>query len=262
MRVELRCVDLPWQRAKGRRRQPSRARRGAGRRQPRRDLARARERRAELAERLEQRHYDVIGLALVAAGVYLAFVIYLDWDGGRVGGWSETALEHAAGRVAYVVPVALVAWGAALTARPLLRAPSALNAGGALLLLALLLAFAAQTAGLGPDRPLRHEYFEPRYMTAHGGTVGEALYWSSTTLFQRLGAHILAVLMLVSGVLLLTGTTIAQIAGATGNAVRRAGTGTRDVVRTARTQRQPEAAWGDVPGGGIEVTRATEPFAT
>ncbi|MGH2952593.1 MAG: DNA translocase FtsK 4TM domain-containing protein [Solirubrobacterales bacterium] len=254
-------MDLPWQRAKGRRRSPSRARHAAGRRsQAYRD--RARERRAEFAERLEQRHYDVIGLALVAAGVYLSFVLYLGWDGGQVGGWSETALEHVAGRVAYVVPVALVAWGAALTARPMLRAPSALNAGGVLVLLALLLAFAAQTAGLGPDRPLRHEYFEPRYMTAHGGAVGEALYWSSTTLFQRLGTHILAVLMLVSGMLLLTGTTIAQIAGATGSAFRRAGTGTREVMRTARTQRHDGQAWGEVPGDGIEITRATEPFAT
>jgi S-DNA-T family DNA segregation ATPase FtsK/SpoIIIE len=254
-------VNLPWQRAKGRRRSSSRGRRAAPRR-PQAYRERARERRAELAERLEQRHYDVIGLALVAAGIYLAFVLYLGWDGGRVGGWSETALEHAAGRVAYVVPVALVAWGAAFTARPMLRAPSALNAGGALVLLALLLAFAAQTAGLGPDRPVRHEYFEPRFMTAHGGAMGEALYWASTTLFQRLGAHMLAVLMLVSGTLLLTGTTIAQLAGATGKAVRRAGTGTREVMRTARTQRLETPAWGDVHGEAIEVTRATEPFAT
>ena len=35
--------------------------------------------------RLEQRHYDVIGLALVAAALYLGFVLYLQSDGGRVG---------------------------------------------------------------------------------------------------------------------------------------------------------------------------------
>src|SRR4051794_23113211 len=34
---------------------------------------------------LEQRHYDLIGLALLAAAVYLAFVLYFDWNGGRVG---------------------------------------------------------------------------------------------------------------------------------------------------------------------------------
>ena len=48
-------------------------------------------------------------------------------------------------------------------------------------------------------------------MVAHGGAVGEGLYWASTTLFQRLGAHILVVLLFVSGVLLLTGTTLASV---------------------------------------------------
>ena len=64
---------------------------------------------------------------------------------------------------------------------------------------ALLLAFAAQTAGLGPDHPRRHDYFEQRFMVAHGGVLGESLYWAASTLFQRVGAHILALLMVVSG---------------------------------------------------------------
>jgi S-DNA-T family DNA segregation ATPase FtsK/SpoIIIE len=218
----------------------------------------------DLVDGLEQRHYDVIGLALVAAGLYLAFVLYLDWDGGRVGGWLGTGLEHAAGRVAYVVPLALAAWGGSLIARPLIKAPSALNAGGILLIAGLLLAFAAQTAGLGPDRPLRHEYFEQRFMIEHGGALGEALYWSATTLFQRLGAQIIALLLLVSGALLLSGTTLAQLIGGTRTAVRRAGTGTRALARTARTQRLPAPGWGDVPGEEISVTRPleTEPLAT
>jgi len=227
------------------------------RRDPRRELR-------ELADGLEQRHYDVIGLALIAAGVYLAFVLYLGWDGGKVGGWLATALENAAGRVAYVVPIALAAWGGALIARPLLRAPTALNAGGILILAALLLGFAAETAGLGPERPNRHEFFEQRFMVEHGGAVGEALYWAATTLFQRLGAHILALLILVSGTLLLTGTTVAGLLGATGRAVRRAGTGTREVARTVRTQRQEATdPWGP-PGEEIAVTRAdpTEPITS
>ncbi|HEX2127654.1 MAG TPA: DNA translocase FtsK 4TM domain-containing protein [Solirubrobacterales bacterium] len=212
----------------------------------------------ELVDKLEQRHFDVIGLVLIAAAVYLAFVLYMGWDGGRVGGWISTALENAAGQVAYVVPIALAGWGAALIARPLLRAPSALNAGAILVLAGLLLAFAAQTVGLGPDRPVRHDYFEQRFMLEHGGAFGEALYWASTSLFQRLGAHIIAVLLLVSGALLLTGTTISQILGNAGKAVRRAGTGTRDIARSARTQRMPVPEWGDAPGEDIAITRANE----
>src|ERR1044071_8347704 len=35
---------------------------------------------------LEQRHYELIGLALVAAGIFFAGLIYLGWDGGEGGG--------------------------------------------------------------------------------------------------------------------------------------------------------------------------------
>jgi DNA segregation ATPase FtsK/SpoIIIE, S-DNA-T family len=212
---------------------------------------------------LEQRHYDVFGLVLVAAGVYLAFVLYGGWEGGRVGGWIDGALADAFGQVAYVVPIALTAWGGALIARPLLRAPSAFNAGGVLILAGLLLAFAAQTAGLGPERPMRHDYFEPRFFTEHGGAIGEGLYWATTTLFQRLGAHIIAVLMLVSGALLITGTTITGLIGGAGRAARQATLGTREIARTVRTQRIPEPAWGD-GADEIAITRhaPTEPLAT
>jgi DNA segregation ATPase FtsK/SpoIIIE, S-DNA-T family len=251
-------MKLPWSQRTSR----PRSRRPAPR-PPGRPAPRSRRDPRELIEGLDQRHYDVLGLALVAAGVYLAFVLYLGWDGGPVGGWIDSALRSVAGRVAYVGPLALAAWGASLIARPLIRAPSALNAGAVLVLCALLLAFAAQTAALGPERPVRHDYFEERFMVEHGGVLGESLYWAATTLFQRLGAQILATLMLFSGLLLLTGTTIAQVVGATGKAVRRAGAGTRDVARTVRA---PKASgdWGDAPDHEIAITRAdeTEAFAT
>jgi len=247
----------------------SRARKAPARSKPRsraKPAPRPRRDPREFVEGLEQRHLDIVGLALVAAGVYFACVLYLGWDGGRVGGWLADGLENAAGQVAFVAPIALAAFGGALIARPLLKAPSALNAGAVLLLAGLLLAFAAQTVGLGPVRPVRHEYFEQRFMVEHGGAVGESLYWASTTLFQRLGAHILALLMLISGVLLITGTTVAGVLGATGHAVRRAGSGTRDAARTVRANGlmtpPPPGRWGDAPGEDIAITRAntTEDF--
>jgi S-DNA-T family DNA segregation ATPase FtsK/SpoIIIE len=257
-------VNLPFTRKQ----KPAARSSGSRRRAPTRSAAprdrvrRARE-RAGLGA-LEQRHYDLLGLALVAAGVYLAFVLYAGWDGGRVGGWLEGALADAFGRVAYVVPIALATWGGALISRPLLRAPSAFNAGGILILAGLLLAFAAQTAGLGPERPARHDYFEPRFFTEHGGAAGEALYWAATTLFQRLGAQIIAVLMLASGALLITGTTITGLLGGAGRAALRATVGTREIARTVRTQRIPEPAWGDPATDEIAITRQapTEPLAT
>jgi DNA segregation ATPase FtsK/SpoIIIE, S-DNA-T family len=251
-------MNLPWTKPRPRARRPApRSRAGRSRAPARRDPR-------DLVEGLDQRHYDVFGLALIATGIYLALVLYMGWDGGPVGLSFSDGLSNAAGKVAYVVPIALAGWGAALIARPLIKAPSALNAGAVLVLCALVLGFAAQTAGLGPARPVRHEYFEHRFMIEHGGVVGESLYWAAASLFQRVGAHILTVLMLLSGILLLTGTTIAQIVGVTGRAMRRAGSQTRDVARSVRTQRLQSPDWADPNDDEIAITRAnpTEPIAT
>jgi S-DNA-T family DNA segregation ATPase FtsK/SpoIIIE len=160
------------------------------------------------------------------------------------------------------VPLALAGWGMALVMRPFVAAPGALNAGAVLLLASLLLAFAAQTAGLGADHPSRHGYFEQRFFTVHGGVAGEALYWAATTLFQRLGAQILAVLMFASGLLLLTGTTVASLLSRAGRVARSAGTGTRELAKTVRSGRQGLEGF-DPRGEEIAITRAgpTEPLA-
>ena len=230
------------------RRKPARARAPA---RPARKPARSPRAEAKAVfDRLEQRHFDLLGLALIAAAVFLAFVTYLGWDGGRVGSWVEAGLTLVAGRIGYVAPIALAGWGVALVMRPVIKAPAALNAGGVLVIASLLLAFAAGTAGLGPAHPVRHGYFQHHFMTQHGGGAGEALYWAATTLFQRLGAHILAVLMFVSGSLLLTGTTISGLASRAGRAAKRAGTGTREMARTVRTQNLAADPFGDDSGRG------------
>jgi DNA segregation ATPase FtsK/SpoIIIE, S-DNA-T family len=48
---------------------------------------------------LEQRHLDMIGLFLVAAGVFLVFVLFFGWDGGKVGSGVETGLTYLFGAV-------------------------------------------------------------------------------------------------------------------------------------------------------------------
>ena len=75
---------------------------------------RARARRSSRSWRLhvpvlEQRHLDLIGLGLLAAGVFLAFPLYLGWDGGAVGRALVDGLTWLLGRVAYAVPPGLVA---------------------------------------------------------------------------------------------------------------------------------------------------------
>jgi DNA segregation ATPase FtsK/SpoIIIE, S-DNA-T family len=48
---------------------------------------------------LEQRHVDLIALFLVAFGVYLVFVLFFGWEGGKVGYGVETALTYLFGEV-------------------------------------------------------------------------------------------------------------------------------------------------------------------
>ncbi len=64
---------------------------------------------------LEQRHLDLIGLLLVAFGVYLVFVLYFGWEGGKVGYGVETALTYLFGEVgARIFTVVLLVGGGML----------------------------------------------------------------------------------------------------------------------------------------------------
>ena len=51
---------------------------------------------------LEQRHLDLLGLLLVAFGVYLVFVLFFGWEGGKVGSGVETALTYLPGNATRV----------------------------------------------------------------------------------------------------------------------------------------------------------------
>ena len=57
------------------------------------------ERGLRLPAALEQRHLDLIALFLIAFGVYLVFVLFFGWEGGKVGYGTETALTYLFGNV-------------------------------------------------------------------------------------------------------------------------------------------------------------------
>jgi hypothetical protein len=48
---------------------------------------------------LEQRYLDLIALFLVAFGVYLVFVLFFGWEGGKVGYGVETGLVYLFGTI-------------------------------------------------------------------------------------------------------------------------------------------------------------------
>src|SRR5215210_6677272 len=122
---------------------------------------------------LEQRHWDLAGLALVALGIFLAFLVYLGWDGGEGGGWLVDGLRRLVGAVHYLVPVALLAAGTVLVMRPVLPAVRPFRAAGACLFAAGCLGLAAGTLGLGGGGDAVED---------KGGLAGEGLYELTSTL--------------------------------------------------------------------------------
>ena len=189
-----------------------------------------------------QRRLDLAGLSCVGLAVYLGYVIYLGWNGGTVGDGSQTALEYAVGAGAIVVPVALGLAGIGLILRPFLPSPKSVAVGVVAIACGLLLVLAAQTAGLGPEG-VRKGLFDPNYFPHHGGGLGEVLYWATTTLFQRLGAQIIAVVLLVSGLLLLTGRSVSDMVRAARRGADRAKRGTvgfATAIKESRVHTDPD----------------------
>jgi S-DNA-T family DNA segregation ATPase FtsK/SpoIIIE len=159
---------------------------------------------------LEQRDFDLIGLALVALGVFLACVLYLGWSGGQMGAALTAGFAYLVGALVYALPVALTLAGALVIMRPLLPSGRPFGAAAGCLLCALTLGFAAGTLGLGPGGA-QPAAWDSAFVQRHGGVVGEALYTVVDRAVQPLGAHILAVFLFAAGVLLLTGATVAGV---------------------------------------------------
>jgi S-DNA-T family DNA segregation ATPase FtsK/SpoIIIE len=158
---------------------------------------------------LEQRHWDLIGLGLVALAAFFACVFYLGWAGGEVGEALADAILFTFGGVGYGAPVLLFAAGALIVIRPMIPALHPLKTGAVCFTLALMLGLAAGSLGLGPGDTPRDGFLDADYLRHHGGLVGESLFWSSAKLFSEAGSHILFVFLLLAGVLLITGASIA-----------------------------------------------------
>ena len=221
-----------------RKKQPARSprRRGAGRKPARRRG------RSGTSPEVLQRRLDLAGLACIALAVYLGYVIYLGWNGGAVGNGAQTALDYAVGAGSIVVPVVLGLAGLGLILRPFLPSPRSIAIGVVAIACSLLLALAAQTAGLGPSGA-RPGLFDPTFFPHHGGGVGEVLYWATTTLFQRLGAHIIAVLLLVSGIMLIWGRSFSDLIRAGRRGFDRAARGTvgfATAIKESRVHTDPD----------------------
>ena len=225
------------------RRDPPRRRKKPARGRNPKPAARGRARgRRRASPEVMQRRLDLAGLACIGLAVYLGYVIYLGWNGGTVGDGSHTALSYAVGAGAIVVPVALGLAGVGLILRPFLPSPKSVAVGVAAIACGLLLALAAQTAGLGPEG-VRRGLFDPAFFPDHGGGLGEGLYWATSTLFDRIGAHIVAVVLIASGLLLLTGRSVSDMVRAGRRGFDRAKRGTvgfATAIKESRINTDPD----------------------
>src|SRR5215211_5887966 len=185
---------------------------------------------------LSQRQVDLMGLGLIALGVFCATVLYFHWEGGKVGAGMADGLRFAFGTIAYVVPVAVIAAGAILVLRPVLPTTRPFVPGALCLFAALTLALAAGTFGLGPDG-IRHGFWHQAWFETRGGGLGEAELWLTSTLLGMAGAHIVAVFLFLAAALLLTGATVA---GVVRGLQRHVATTTTAIHRRASTLRPPD----------------------
>jgi DNA segregation ATPase FtsK/SpoIIIE, S-DNA-T family len=169
---------------------------------------------------LDQSQRDVLGLGFVAVGVFIAFVLYGHWDGGRVGHGLAVALGLSVGEARSLAPVALVVGGGALLLAQVMPARRPLRTGGLCLFAAVTLALAAGTLGVSSGTPAHgpsSEQWRSAFLQAHGGVMGQALYWAAHRLVQTVGVDILVVFLTLVGVVLLSGASLAAVLRATGH---------------------------------------------
>jgi DNA segregation ATPase FtsK/SpoIIIE, S-DNA-T family len=183
--------------------------------------------------KLDQRHFDVIGLALVATAIFFSFVVYMDWDGGRAGDAAVEGLQVLIGAVHYLVPAALMAAGAILVLRPVLPAVRPFKTGAICLFTGATLALAAGTLGIGPGGS--KVVWDAEWVKPRGGLAGEGLYYVTSTFLGTLGAHTIAIFLFGVAVLLLTGASIASVIKATTDSF----SSTTREVRSAVQRRRP-----------------------
>ncbi len=199
--------------------------------------------------KLEQHHLDLIGLGLVAAAAFLAFVLYMGEAGGQAGDGGKEGLRFLLGGAAYLVPPALLASGVIFVLRPLLPTVKPFRAGAICLLLGLTLGLAAGSLGLGPGQADHSPLLDTAYVSDRGGALGELELWASRTLFSMVGAHIIFVFLMAGGILLVTGASIAGVVSTT-----------RDrVATTTERMRRSTAEIGAALNRDIAATARLEP---
>ncbi len=174
-------------------------------------------RRTQRKQRGRSHHRpELIGLALLAAGLFLASLVYLGWDGGAAGEKIVEGLDRAIGDLSYLLPVVLVAFGALLVTRSQLLDMRPFRTGSTIVMLGLFLV-------LGPS----------------AGMIGQGLDQMVGRFIGSTGRVLLGVTATIAGLLLLTGASVGAILRRTHHVVRRAGSAARKAPARTRPRETP-----------------------
>jgi S-DNA-T family DNA segregation ATPase FtsK/SpoIIIE len=181
------------------------------------------------------RHRRELGaIACLAVAVFLAFVLYLGWDGGSLGRWLGEGARWLVGILAFVLPLLLGFAAYLLVVKEENRPRRGMSWGVGLIVAGVALAAAADAFGIfAGERPATT--FRDAYMSAHGGLLGEVQWAVLSPFIGRVGVDVLVVALLVAGVLLVTGSSLRQWATHSRRGVAKAG-------RAARSQAEAMGA--------------------
>jgi S-DNA-T family DNA segregation ATPase FtsK/SpoIIIE len=160
-----------------------------------------------------QHDAELVGLAVLALGVFLACVLWFGLSGGPVPG----AVRSFVGWAAYVSPLLLIPLGALIVTRSALVSVRPFRLGLAVTVVGVMLALGS----------------------AHGGWVGRQAGDVVAKGAGTTGATILGVLLTVVGVLFLTGASLGALLRRSGHAVRTAHSRVRR-ERAARPRPEPD----------------------
>jgi S-DNA-T family DNA segregation ATPase FtsK/SpoIIIE len=172
--------------------------------------------RRKTVKRRSHHHPELIGLGLCAAGIFLATLTYLGWEGGRAGGWIEHAVWALIGDAGYLLPAALVVVGGLMLGRSAIVELRPFRTGIVVTALGLMLVLGGR-----------------------GGYVGRALEEVVGSLVGRTGLLIAGITALTAGVLLLSGASVGALLRGSGPAVRRARAAARQTFERAPRRVEP-----------------------
>jgi S-DNA-T family DNA segregation ATPase FtsK/SpoIIIE len=157
-------------------------------------------------------HHELLGLGLLCAGLFLAFVTWLEGNGGIVGTTIADWLDALLGTARIGVPVVLVALGALMVARASLVDVKPFRTG-------LVLLSVGAMVLLGDER---------------GGAVGSAFDAVFGRLIGGTGTFILGLFLCWAGALLLTGASLGAMLHRSAHVARETAVAARRTVGAVR----------------------------